>query len=234
MCIERTIPRKQSRCEEQLWNTRVNKQDHRIHRYCRPERRASPPLLPSSSLRVPYQSLFQAGPSKTPFSLLSKQKLTWIAVHLSRRRIATRHVYISEHSAQVTRRCSGRCVFSLWRAGVIAWRKSKLQPAAGAPLLHARSEDVSVCIVIEWYNKGWSPWETENRATWRTVSNIVQSLIYRVIHGFFDRELSSSTISGYSRNSMQQCILCGMDGSCISAIDGIRGLKIYDHFVNMF
>lgn len=56
--------------------------------------------------------------------------------------------------------CGRSCYFTDFSAG--------LQPAAGAGrLLHTRSRDVSVCIVIEWYNKDRSPWETDNGATWR-------------------------------------------------------------------
>lgn len=116
-------------------------------------------------------------PSETPFSLLSKQE-TWpesrrIASITTRNRDETPGTYLHvwwahEKRSPVVAKVSFLCSTLACRCVVIAWRKSKLQPAAGAPLLHARSGDVSVCIVIEWYNKGWSPWETENRTTWRT------------------------------------------------------------------
>ena len=67
---------------------------------------------------------------------------------------------------------------------VIAWRKPS--SAAGCRCIasprsiHHRG-DVSACIVIEWYNKGWSPWETENRATWRTIRYDVEKAARRRI-----------------------------------------------------
>lgn len=76
--------------------------------------------------------------------------------------------------------CHILCVFSLFLSlsvvNIIAWRKPS--SAAGCRCVASprsiHQGDVSVCIVIEWYNKGWSPWETENRTTWRIVGYDVE------------------------------------------------------------